>query len=276
MKKSKNSSVEESDSEKKDEGEDTGEEEEENSEEEKEMGNDDKKVTGEDLQKSLDKLEEVATHDDAPSRKEVLLGKANEGELKKSERDELFEILGGAPVSHDDSDLTDEITKSLTDNDDLNNALNVDVSGYLREMNDSLVKSLETVGTAINQSENRQNEKFLVMAKAVHDIGSMVKSLADVQEEFLEKPAHKPKSLGLQGAEPMHKSFGGADPAGENLSKSMMLNTMVDMTEKSLDGEGDGKVAGEDMAYATAKFESDGLISPKMIDAVKQYRAAAR
>ena len=117
-----------------------------------------------DLQQSLDKLVTLAG-DDADSRKQVLLSKAQEAELSKAEQAELFNLLGGQEEK--DETLGEEITKGLEENDTLQKAL--DVSDYLQEQHTELVKSLQAMGDALAKSDNRQHEFNLVLAKAMPD-----------------------------------------------------------------------------------------------------------
>lgn len=231
-------------------------------------------ITGDDLQKSLDHLEELAQTTDTPSRKDALLSKASEGTLAKSEREELFDILGGAPepAAEDGDNAGDNIVKSMETNEELAGAL--DVSDYLREQHTELVKSLHAVGEEITKSDNRRMEFDLVMAKAVHDIGTMVKSISESMDGFLEQPARAPKSRGVQGAAHLEKSFAGQAPAGESLSKAMVLDAMDGLMEKSMTAGHGGKLgegSGEDIALAVAKYEQTSLISKPMLAAVKGW-----
>jgi len=112
-----------------------------------------KSLTVGDLSKSLDALETFAKSGDLPSRKEYLLGKATGEELTKSERDELFNLLGGNATPDFDSGEDspgESIVKSMSENDNLQKAL--DVSDYLQEQHTEMVKSLRRVGEEIEKS----------------------------------------------------------------------------------------------------------------------------
>jgi len=252
-------------------------EEEENEEEETEKGCAMKKseegITGSDLQKSLDQLEEMTHNQDTPSRKDELLSKASEGTLEKSEREELFEILGGAPdfSAEAEDGPGDNIVKSMESNEELAGAL--DVSDYLREHHTELVKSLHAVGEEIAKSDNRRMEFDLVMAKAVHDIGTMVKSMSEAMDGFLGQPARAPKSKGIQGAGHLEKSFAGQAPEGDRLTKSMVLDALDGLMEKSMANGGEGRLSnGEDIAVAVSKYEQTSMISKPMLAAVHEWR----
>jgi len=256
-----------------DEGEDTEDEEDMNEDTEKGCGMKKSELTADDLQKSLDRLEAVAKADDPPSRREELLKSAADRELSKSEREELFELLGGESAAS--TDPGDEIVKSLQENEELAKAL--DVSDYLQEQHQELVKSLHVVGEKIRESDNRHHEFGLVLARAVHDIGSMVKSLAEQVEAMGSVPARGPKSLGVrtQPGQVMQKSFAGSPPAGdaEQLRKSDVLEALDGMMQESVQKGNPGATPfGEDLTLATAKYEQTHQISRPMLNAVMQWR----
>lgn len=256
-------------------GEENGEEEEETEEEETEKGKGSmckSELTTDDLQKSLDKLEQVAATDDPPSRREALLKSASDRELSKSEREELFELLGGEATATDD-DVGDEIVKSMQENEELAKAL--DVSDYLQEQHNELVKSLQTVGEKIRESDNRHHEFGLVMARAVHDIGTMVKSLAEQIETLGAAPARPPKSMGVrtQPQQVMQKSFAGNPGGEESLSKSDVLEALDGLMQESMSkGQGGAAPFGEDITLAVSKYEQTHQISRPMLTAVQDWR----
>jgi hypothetical protein len=232
-------------------------------------------VSTDDLQKSLDHLEDFANAEDAISRKDELLARASAGELTKAENTELFELLGGGetPASSDPT-VTDDITKSMTENEPLQKAVNV--SDFLSENHDALVKSLTAVGEAIEKSDTRRHEFAMLQAKALVDIGNMVKSMSETIDELISQPISGPKSAGVQpGARPLQKSFGGQPPQEEQLNKSMVLDGLDGLMKKSMESGLNGRLegTGEDISLATAKFEGSGQISPVMLEAVKRWRS---
>jgi len=234
------------------------------------MKKSDDALTGDDLQKSLDKLGEFAKSEDTPSRKEELLAQASTGVLSKSENDELFGLLGGGEVAT--PKVADDLTKSLTDNDALQNGL--DVSSYLQENHDALVKSLGCVGDAIEQSDTRRHAFAMLQAKALVDIGGMVKSMSEVLGVLTAQPVTGPKSAGINGSSPLNKSFGN-DPGGgeERLSKSDVLNALDGLMNESMEKSQGGRLGnGADISVATAKYEAGNQISPYVLDQVKRWR----
>ena len=259
-----------------DEGEDEDEEEEAGESAGQEAGEQEEEEEGEksltvgDLSKSLQMLEDFAKSGDAPSRKQMLLAKANEGDLSKSEREELFSVLGGGEAVADDS-TAEAIVKSMGENDNLQKAL--DVSEYLQEQHVEMVKSLRTVGDEIQKSDHRRHEFNLILAKAVGDIGEMVKSLSETVSTLAGQPARGPKSLGVstRPAQVVQRGFGGQPPVGENLTKSMVLDTMESMMEESMTKGMNGLAGcGEDLTLSACKYEQTNQISPALFAEVRE------
>jgi len=249
-----------------------GEEHEEGESPEFEAGEDEeaseKSITPGDLQKSLDRLTAMAEAGDGPSRKDNLLAKANDDTLSKSEREELFELLGGAAPAVDEPG--ENIVKSMTSNDTLQKAL--DVSEYLQEQHSEMVKSLRSVGEEIQKSDNRRHEFSLVTAKALCDIGQMVKSMYEQINTIGGQAARPPKSLGVKTDQVLQKSFGGRVPEGDDLSKSQVLDALDGLMEESMAKGGSGTLEnGEDIALAVSKYEQTHMISKSMLGAAKTF-----
>jgi hypothetical protein len=234
--------------------------------EEEEEG--EKSITPGDLQKSLDRLTAMAEAGDGPSRKDRLLSKANDDTLSKSEREELFELLGGAAPTVDEPG--ENIVKSMTSNDTLQKAL--DVSEYLQEQHSEMVKSLRNVGEEIQKSDNRRHEFSLVTAKALCDIGQMVKSMYEQINTIGGQAARPPKSLGVRADQVMQKSFAGRAAESDDLSKSQVLDALDGMMEESMTKGGSGTLdSGEDIALAVSKYEQTHMISKSMLGAAKAF-----
>lgn len=247
-------------------------EEEEEEEEEKGMGYKAKKseeLSEDDLEKSIEKLEELAESEPA-SRKEILLSKAQEGELEKSEREELYSLLGGEP-ERPESTLAEDIAKGMVENEDLQKAL--DVSDYLQANQDELQKSLSLLADHIEKSDKRQHDFNLLLSKSVALIGRQVMGLAEQFNTYGEQPARAPKSRGVQSLE---KGFAGQAPQGEQLAKSEIMNTMMAMAEDcSRHGRGTALEDGTDLAMAITKYEQTNAISPDLLSKVKAFRKTA-
>lgn len=226
-------------------------------------------LTGEDLEKSIQKLESLVQANDSTSRKDALLAKAQHGdELSKSERSELFALLGGD--TKPEATVSDNLVKGLKENEPLQKAL--DVSDYLREQHTELCKSLVDLGEVVEKSDARQHEFNLVLAKAVADVGNLVKAVAENVGTIATQPARPPKSVGVAPGRVLQKSFG-ASPGGEEeqLSKGEILDTLGAMLEKSETGMGKN---GEDLLMAISKYEQMNRMSPSLLSEVKAFRSS--
>lgn len=228
-------------------------------------------ITQEDLDKSLDKLHKSIENDDTTSRKDELLAKAQNEDLKDDERDELFSLLGGQKVEKSEKEnLGEELIKSMQSNETISDAL--EVSAYLDEQHKELCKSLQHLGEVFEQSETRQHEYNLVLGRAVSDIGKMVKSLHETIEQISGRPARPPKSKGVA---PMAKSFAGAPATEDQLSRGEILSTLDRMMEKSMDSGREGvSPGGNRIDIETAKYETSGHLSKSMYQEVQQFKSA--
>lgn len=230
-------------------------------------------LSTDDLEKSLAKLETMAKSDDAPSRRDALMEKARSDELSKSERDELFELLGGEPSGASQDPVGDAIVKGMNENETLVKAL--DVSDYLQEQHGELVKSLRAVGDEIRKSDTRNHDFNIVMARAVNDIGVLVKSLAESVEQLVQQPARAPKTMGVRtrGEQVMQKSFASQPSSDEQMGRGEILAGFEGIMQKSMQTSSPGTiVGGEDITLAVAKYEQTHQISRPMLDAIQTWR----
>ena len=227
-----------------------------------------KSLTAGDLNKSLNRLQRYAERGGTQSRKDNLLHKAQTGQdLSKSERAELFDLLGNKPQVK--QPLAKSVTRGLQSNDSIQKAL--DVSEYLAEQHNELTKSLGVLSTHIERSDSRQHEFNLVLAKAVADVGNLVKTMAEQMTVIGNQPAHAPKSKGVSGAMALQKSMAGGQPEGAALSKAQVLDTMEGILVDNLQKGGNGILNGEDISTAITKFESFNQLSQNMHQAVLQH-----
>jgi len=239
-------------------------EEEKENDEEMEKTKKSQSLTENDLEKSLARLAAYSS-EDTMNRKDELLVKAQSGdELNKSERDELFGLLGGQAPVVEDTSLSKSIADGMGENEGLQKAL--DVSEFLQEQHNELTKSLGAVADHIEVSDSRQHEFNLVLAKAVADTGNLVKAVSEKLGVIASQPARAPKS---SGAHPLQKSFAGEAPSENQMSKSQILDTMESM-QKS-----EAAVAGEDVGVAISKYEQFNQISRPMLAAVQSHRRSA-
>jgi hypothetical protein len=223
-------------------------------------------LTEDDLQKSLDQLSAL-TEDKTISRKQQLLTKAQGSELSKSEQNELFELLGKSEQTK--QSLSGEVTKGLGNNDTLQKAL--DVSDFLQEQHSELIKSLGVLAEALEKSDSRQHEFNLVLARAVSGIGQLTKSLGERVGVIEAQPARGPKSRGVAGAQPLEKSFVGANAQGTQLSKAAVLDELENMVQESMQKSLGGMTEdGFDLVTASSKYEQFNLISQGLLDQVQK------
>lgn len=239
--------------------------------EEEEEGEKSLDLTADDLERSLSQLEAQAAAQ-PESRKNVLLAKAQKGELSKAEVDELHIVLGGgapgaAPVAED-------LTRGLVENEELRKS--VDVSGILAEFQNELVKALGSVGEHMSASDARQHEFNLLLARAQVETGRQVLALVKSVQDALGQPAHAPKSKGIPGAQPLEKGFAGAE-GSEQISKGQVLEALGELVEKSMN-EGHGGVTsnGEDLAIAASRYEQFGTMSKSIAGEVLEHIRAKR
>jgi len=218
-------------------------------------------LTAEDLQKSLDQLQEFADEGDETSRKDLLLEKARQGLLDEDEREELFKALGGNSHGAPDATLASDIESNMAGNETLQKAL--DVSDFLAEQHGELVKSLGALADHQQQSDHRQHQFNLLLAKAVTDVGNLVKSMSDSVESIAGAPA-APRSRGANAPKPkvLNKSFAADPPSEEQLSKSEMMGGLQSLFEEVVEKSGNSRVGNVDLLHEISKFESTGMMNP--------------
>lgn len=217
----------------------------------------------------LDEVEAMYKAADPANRKEELLQKAGSGELSEDERDELYKALGGeGDELAEPETFGDEIVKAFDDNETLQKSL--DVSEYLDEQHQELVKSLSAIGERIESGERRSYELQITLAKAIHQIGTLTKAVSERLGVIERQPARQPKAAGVNvpaRGQTMEKGFAGETAPGENLSKSEILDTLDDMMKSATSEEVQNAILG-----ATAEYEQLGTISKGMYAQVIDHR----
>mgnify|MGYP000474271920 CR=1 FL=1 len=231
-------------------------------------------VTEEELQKSLDKLQALAGEGSPVTRKDALLKKAQGEELSKSEKTELFRLLGGETETPAAPALAKSIQDNFEENDTLQKA--VDVSDYLDENQKALLKSLTVLSDRIESDGTRQHEFNLVLAKAMSGVGKLVKGMSERLGVLETQPARAPKSRGVQPGQVLQKGFVGQAPSDE-LSAPQILDGLDGLMQKSMSaGRGGFSEGNENILNATARFESSRQISPSLLAEVKQHLNGAQ
>ena len=227
-------------------------------------------LSEDDLQKSLDKLGEIATAGSPVSRKDALLKKSLEGEdLSKGEKAELFKLLGGEVEEPETPALSKSVEETFTENDVLQKA--VDVSDYLDENQKALIKSLGILSDRVEADGTRQHEFNLVLAKAMSGVGKLVKSMSERLGVIESQPARGPKSAGVKPGQVLHKGFGGQPATEDQLNQSQVLDGLEQLMQKSMsEGRGGFSEGNENITLATAKFESSRQITPSLLTEIRR------
>lgn len=231
------------------------------------------RVSSHDLAKSLKALSRLIQHSSSSSRKDSLLAKASNDELSKSERQELFNILGGYGQS--EYDLGHEVHKSM----DCDGAVPqmVEANDYIEDLHDKLNKSLALMTDAIVAMDERQQEFNLLNGRVLHQSGSLVKSMAQRLGAIEEQPVRGPKSAGIAGNRALNKSFAGTAPAEDSLSKSEVLDALTAMNQQSFaENRGGMSKSNENITHAVSKYEASSRLSPGMVDEVREFIRANR
>lgn len=235
-----------------------------------------KSITAEDLRKSLDALVNFGAGSD---RKTELLQKAQTG-LTEEENQELYGLLGGS------TETGESLAKSATEHlDGPTSQAAFDVAPFLEEQHAALTKSLGTLADAIEGSAQREHEFNMVLARAVADVGSLVKSMAEGMTSDFEairqklgiiesQPVRAPKSVGIQGAQPMDKSFGelGEEGSGpfDGMTKAQVADTLDEMAKSGVNA-----VGGTSIMNVMARLESVGSVTRPEMDAINEYKKTA-
>lgn len=226
-------------------------------------------ISEDDLNKSLDALEQL-TKSGKPARKQELLQKSLQGTATSAESEELSALL----LAKSDDGLTSQIEKSLDKDSNETFAKSLDVSDYLGELHKSLSSSLGALASALEKGESKREEQSVVLAKALLDIGKLeqqngrlIKSLSQKVAELSVSPARAPKSAGLVGASPdvLTKSEDQSDKP--TLRKSDIADTLDEMIMK-----GYTSPSGQDMLLASTHFEQTGRISEQLLREVASFR----
>ena len=230
-----------------------------------------KSVAVEDLVKSMDKIDELAKAATPESRKQDLLRKSLDGAATADEQLELAGLLKGDKPAEG---VAEDLTKALTDGDDLQKS--IDVSGALSDLVGNLEKALGAVGEHIEKSASHQGEVNLVLAKGLLDsckltlqTNELVKSLEATIDTFGRQPAG-PRRTASRPSDIVAKSMGGAPNTEDTISKGEVMNLMEAMYDQ---GRVPTAPCGEDLNKAIAKMESVGDVSAPLMRDLAQYRA---
>lgn len=226
-------------------------------------------VSQEELHLTITKIQDEIQKSNPMARKAVLLEKAQSGSgLEGDENKELIELLSGRPMRQPET-LSDGIQKSWGENSSLQKAVRTDVTGYLRDQQTEILGGLSALAEHVEATSKTDHELTLMMAKAIGQMGTLVKSLTNEVRQYGRQESTQPTaSANLHAAqspfpqpvenvsnvnlappvaqqpptEVIEKSFG-APPSQQqqpavpsSLNKSIILNTLNVMHKDSMDG----------------------------------------
>lgn len=217
------------------------------------------------LDTGLAALQAAAENGNPAARQKILMEKANAGTISPQENDELIKSLGGA------GSLTDAVTAPF-ENDTISKSL--DVSDFLRENNDALTKSLVMLADQIEKGQGQDHTFRLAVAGTLVDVTNLVKSLSDRVDALMGTPARPVISKGTiaPSADPVEKSIAGQPAAGEQLSKSQVLDYMEAIAQNN---DGVSK-SGENMLTAITKYETTTALSPALATEVRELHIQSK
>lgn len=230
-------------------------------------------LTEDDLQKGLDALDAYVEGTDDESRKDTLLKKALDNELDGEEQAELFNLMGG--VAEGEGDAGDDLEKSsrsITDSATVADAF--EVSDFLKDLTEGLVKSIDQLESRIEAMDRRNQDFGLLLVKSMSLTGRATKAMSQRLGVIASQPARGPKSR-LTGAQPLNKSIGGDDGDGgggdgDQLQSRQVFQALDSMMQKSMAEDRQGvSLSGHDLALATSKFEHQRTIAPELLAEVR-------
>lgn len=188
---------------------------------------------------------------------------------KDEDEDEDEGKVEKAQYSKDDGD-DDEAKKSLSDHAQAHEEVRkgLEMSSFLGGWVDTQSEALRSTESRMVSSINKslrdlgeRSEAFNAeLAKSVAALAEVMSLQAQRIEQLESTPARGPKSM--QGVQPVEKSFNGQPGGdGEQLTKSQVLDTLVDMVEK-----------GNISATEVVRFESTKQLTPELEQRVLAHR----
>ena len=233
-------------------------------------------LSRDDLMKAMDTLEAVSEGiGGEPDRRAELGEKVALGTISKSERAELFELLG-APEAPEADD--DQIAKSFTNvflaDDQL--AQDYEVAPFIERHSQLVAESLDSMRESLAKSMGDQQMFNRALAKSFRGIGGviteqgdMIKSLSVQNTALAERLGIVEKKPNLRkartsSAQPLRKSFAGGEPAAGGLSEQQINDGLGRLMVKSRDNNFLAP-CGEPIDRAVALYESSRKITRRML-----------
>lgn len=238
-------------------------------------------MTEESLSKALDALKAMTQAQQPGNRRQALLHKAQSHKgLSKAEARELFLEMGKkeqAPQS-----LADKVTQGFEHNEEMHKSMadagqDQDVARFMLSLTDNLSKSLGEVCESVEASTQRAHAGQLVLSKAVAQMGTAIKLMAQRMQVIESQPVRQPKSL---SARPMAKSFAGtptADVSQGHLPSEEVIDTLTRMNMDSVRGGHKGLTKGHRNILSGIEAAMHGQrVDPGLLEEIHAYRSEQR
>lgn len=217
------------------------------------------------LNKSIANLARYAQAADPEARKKSIMRRAMLGKsLSKSERSILMQHLNG---TDERTAPSRSLSKGMANNPGIQGA--VDVSEYVAQLNNEMVKALNTVERRMAAMAQQNTEFQLLLAKAVAQTGQGVMALNKSVAAADAAPVRGPKSMGVTGrSRPLQKSG-----MGPSLTKAQAEEAIDALLVKSRrTGRYGFSESGADLLKASTHFESsNGQLLPEVQADVARY-----
>jgi hypothetical protein len=231
-------------------------------------------VAEDDLLKSLSRIEETILKGETPeARKQALLQKSLQGDASADESAELAGLLKGETL---EPTAADEVAKAVEPSTDGDLRKSLDVSGALSEMFSGVNGALSTVADRLDKSSSHQGEVNLVLAKGLHDTGSLVVRMAQLVKSLdakldmaLSQPVSQRRSI-TQPGDVVHKAHAGGEAIEDQVQKGDVMDLL---TEMMLKAQTDKDVEKADrLNLACAGVEHTGRVDSRTMAEVAAYR----
>lgn len=172
-------------------------------------------------------------------------------------------------MKDEDKEDTKDVSKSLADHaaetPDVQKGL--ELSPFLQSWVNTQAQALSStesrivsnLAKSINEANAKQESFNFELAKSLQALGEALALQAQRIEQVESTPARGPKS----NVVPINKSFGPGGNGEETLSKSQVLDTMVEMVKAN-------KIRREEVI----KFETSSTLSPQLEQQVRAFRQA--
>ena len=194
----------------------------------------------------------------------------------KDEDDEKDPMAKAKDAKDDKDDDKDDdkpaFLKSMSDiaesNEDVQKGLEMSpfLAGWAQVQADAQSTAEQRIVSRLNKSledMDSSNAAFQAeLAKSISTLAEVLSAQAQRVEQIESTPARGPKTLQAQAVEKSFGAGGAPQQGGEDLSKSMVLDTMVDMVQK-----------GKMLSQEVIKFESTNELRPDLYQAVLAHRS---